>query len=106
MLSSSGPENIPGNKVMTSTFIADADAVRPASQRAEGSWSLLLVHQLEGAAQALFGAAGLQQSADGIDGLALAPDDASGIGRVEAQLVNRLAAALHRGHRNGVRVLH
>src|SRR5437879_2991387 len=97
MLSSSGPENIPGKSVSTSIFML----VRPPAC----DWCPSTVHQLKRTALSLLGAARLQQSANRVHRLSLTSDDPAGIRRIQPQFKNRLAAAFHRGHRHFVGIL-
>src|SRR5688572_22174368 len=102
MLTSRGPLNISGKRVSTSIFICSLPRRRDSSCRS----LLFVLDDLEGATQALLGAAGQQQRTDGIDRHTLSSDNTAHVAFVQPQFVNRHPIALHRRNRHVIRILH
>jgi len=93
MLSSSGPANIAGNNVNTSTRILLA-----------GKKSVL--DQIDGTTATRLCTTYLNQGSDSLNGSPTATDDFSNVGRSNAQLDHRHSPTLNGGYADGVRVIH
>src|SRR5439155_27305202 len=109
MLTSSGPANISGNNVSTSTFIEP-------HTRQSSPWfplasigiaaPILLLDNLQRAAQSLLRAASGEQRSNRVDRHALLSNNAPDIFSVEAQFINGQPVALHRIDLHVIRMAH